>query len=129
MPIVLVTDTQSQSKSLVQKMLKSVNKVVSETLDVSSSVVWVRYEPGNPDFYWEGEDGAIGKEEQPLFVSIRLTEGRDPERLQKLFPAVSSAIGAVFDVEPDAVWIRLEEMNPDHAGQGPNTYSDLRNKK
>ena len=129
MPIVFVTDTQKQSDPLVRKMLKSVNKVVSDTLDVSPSVVWVRYEPGSPDYYWEGEDGVVGEEDRPLFVSVRLTEGRDPEKLEKLFPAISSAIGTIFEVEPDAVWIRVEEMDPDHAGQGPNTYSELRKKK
>ncbi len=129
MPIVFVTDTQSQPKVRVRKMLQSVNQAVSETLGVSPNVVWVRYEPGNPDYYWEGEDGKVEKEERPLFVSVRLTQGRDPEKLQKLFPVISSAIGEAFQTESDSVWIRVEEMDPDHAGQGPNTYSELRKKK
>ena len=26
-------------------------------------------------------------------------------------------------MEAEAVWIRIEEMDPDHAGQGPDTYT------
>jgi phenylpyruvate tautomerase PptA (4-oxalocrotonate tautomerase family) len=129
MPIVFVTDTQTQPETRVREMLKSVNQAVSGTLGVSPGVVWVRYDPGNPDFYWEGEDGKVPGNELPVFVSVRLTQGRDREKLRQLFPAVSSAIGEAFQMEAEAVWIRLEEMDPDHAGQGPDTYTDLRKKK
>jgi len=127
MPILFVKDTQPHPKNRVRKMLQAVNRAVCDTLGLSPNSVWVRYEAGRPDDYWEGESGRVPKEGRPVFVLIQLVEGRkEPERL---FAAVSSAIGKAFGMDPFLVWMRLIQFPLESVGQGDKSYAELRKKK
>ena len=129
MPVIFVEDTQTRADTRVRRMIRQVNKAVSETLGLPPNTVWVKYEPGRKAYYGEGQDGSVPKDMRPVFVFVRMTEGRDPKKVQTLYGAVSSAIGKAFDMFPDFVWIRIEEFSSDKVGQGAHTYSELRKKR
>lgn len=127
MPVLFVADTQKRPVSRVRRMLRSVNAAVSETLELSPNSVWVRYEPGSPDHYGEGKPVPRGG--RPVFVIVRLVEGRDPKKLRRLFGAISSAVADAFKMDAGFVWMRLEEFHTDKVGQGAHSYTELRKKK
>ena len=127
MPVLFVADTQKRPVARVRRMLRAVNKAVSETIDASPGAVWVRYEPGSPDHYGEGKP--VPRAGRPVFVIVRLVEGRDPKKLERLFGAISSAIAGAFGMDAGFVWMRLEEFHTDKVGQGSLSYTELRKKK
>ena len=110
-------------------MIRAVNKAVSGTLGLPPNTVWVRYQPGRPDHYGEGADGKVPKDWRPVFVIVRMTNGRDPKQVQKLYGPMSSAIARAFDMYPDFVWIRIEEFSSDKVGQGAQSYTEIRKRK
>jgi phenylpyruvate tautomerase PptA (4-oxalocrotonate tautomerase family) len=128
MPVLFVADTQKRSVTLVRRMIRDVNAAVSETIEVPLTAVWTRYEPGNPAHYGEGQE-SLTVEGLPVLVIVRMVEGRDPKKLQRLFGAVSSAIAGAFDMNPEHVWMRLEEFHTDKVGQGARSYTEIRKKK
>jgi phenylpyruvate tautomerase PptA (4-oxalocrotonate tautomerase family) len=129
MPVIFVEDTQKRPVPKVRKMIRAVNKAVSETLGLPPNTVWVRYEPGRPEYYGEGADGKVPKDWRPVFVVARMTEGRDAKQVQKLYGPISSAIAKSFDMFPDFVWIRIEEFSSDKVGQGAHSYTEIRKQK
>jgi len=129
MPVIFVSDTQQRSVKRIRRMIRGVNKAVSETLGVPPNTVWVRYDPGKPEFYGEGAEGRVPKDWRPVFVIVRMTEGRDAKKLQALYRPLSSAVAKAFDMFPDFVWTRIEEFPDDRVGQGPMSYAEIRKKK
>lgn len=129
MPVIFVADTQARPADRVRKMIRLVSKAVSDTLGLPPNTCWVRYEPGRPEFYGEGVDRNVPKDQRPVFVFVRMTEGRDPKKTQSLYGAVSSAVGKAFDMFPDFVWIRLEEFHTDKVGQGAHSYTEIRKQR
>jgi len=129
MPVVFVVDTQTRSKNRVRRMLDAANRAISQSLDLPRNSVWVRYDPGKPEYYWEGDTGQVPPQGRPVFVIVRLREGRDPKKIKKLYPALSRAVAHAFDMDPNFVWIRLEEMNPKLVGQGAYSYAELMKRK
>ena len=129
MPVIFVEDTQSRPVPKVRKMIRAVTQAVSGALELPPNTVWVRYSPGRPDLYGEGADGKVPVDGRPVFVFVRMTEGRDPKRIQKLYGPVSSAIAKAFDMFPDFVWIRMEEFHPDKVGQGAKSYTEIRKQR
>ena len=107
MPVIFVTDTQARTAARVRKMIRQMTKAVSDTLGLPPNTCWVRYEPGRPEFYGEGVDREVPKDQRPVFVTVKMTEGRDPKKVQGLYGPVSSAVGKAFDMFPDFVWIRI----------------------
>jgi phenylpyruvate tautomerase PptA (4-oxalocrotonate tautomerase family) len=129
MPVIFVADTQRRPVARVRRMILAANRAVSGTLGVPPNAVWVRYEPGRPEHYGEGADGKVPKEGRPVFVIVRMTEGRDPQKIQALYGPLSSAIATAFGMEPDFVWIRLEEFSSDKVGQGARSYAEIRKQR
>ncbi|HTF55721.1 MAG TPA: hypothetical protein VK661_00505 [Planctomycetota bacterium] len=129
MPVIFVSDTQRRAVARVRRMIRGVNQAVSETLEVPPNTVWVRYDPGAPELYGEGTAGRVPKEGRPVFVFVRMTEGRDAKRLQGLYRAISGAVAKAFDMFPDFVWTRIEEFPPDRVGQGAQSYAEIRKQK
>jgi phenylpyruvate tautomerase PptA (4-oxalocrotonate tautomerase family) len=129
MPVIFVEDTQSRSVPRVRKMIRAVNQAVSGALGLPPNSVWVKYSPGRPDLYGEGADGKVPVDGRPVFVFVRMTEGRDPKLTQKLYAPLSSAVARSFDMLPEYVWVRIEEFPAEKVGQGARSYADLRKKK
>ena len=129
MPVIFVEDTQSRPVPKVRKMIRAVNKAVSTVLGLTPNTVWVRYSPGRPDLYGEGADGKVPVDWRPVFVFVRMTEGRDPRLVHKLYGPLSSAVAKSFDMFPDFVWIRVEEFSSDKVGQGAHSYTEIRKQK
>ena len=127
MPVLFVSDTQKRPVTRVRRMLRAVNAAVSGTLELSPSAVWVRYEPGSPDHY--GEAGPVPRDGRPVFVIVRMVEGRDPRKVHRLFGAISSAIAGAFGMDAGFVWMRIEEFHTDKVGQGAHSYTELRKKR
>ena len=129
MPVIFVVDTQRRPVLKVRKMMRLVNKAVSDTFGLPPNTVWVRYEEGRADYYGEGPTGNVPKDMRPVFVFVRMTEGRDPKKIQALYAPLSSAIGKAFDMFPDFVWIRIEEFHSDKVGQGAHSYTEIRKQR
>src|SRR5688572_33270001 len=87
MPVLFVSDTQKRPATRVRRMLRAVNAAVSGTLELSPNAVWVRYEPGSPDHY--GEAGPVPRDGRPVFVIVRMVEGRDTRKVPRLCGAIS----------------------------------------
>jgi phenylpyruvate tautomerase PptA (4-oxalocrotonate tautomerase family) len=129
MPVIFVEDTQKRPVIRVRKMIRLVNKAVSDTMGLPPNTVWVRYEEGRPEHYGEGPTGNVSKDMRPVFVFVRMTEGREAKKVQALYGAISSAIGTAFDMFPDFVWIRVEEFHTDKVGQGAHSYTEIRKQR
>ncbi|HKS16934.1 MAG TPA: hypothetical protein VJU16_06455 [Planctomycetota bacterium] len=129
MPVIFVEDTQKRDVPKVRRMIRAVNKAVSGTLGLPPNTTWVRYSPGKPEYYGEGETGKVAPDLRPVFVIVRMTDGRDPKQIQKLYGPVSSAIANAFDMFPDFVWMRIEEFHSDKVGQGAHSYTEIRKQK
>lgn len=127
MPILLIHDTHPRPRGRVRKMLQAVHKAVVEALEAPPGAIWVRYQPGTPENYWEGERGK--PEGRQVLVFANLAEGRPYEKVRRLFGAVSSAIGRVFEMDPMYVWLRIDEFPLEKVGQGDKSYAELRAKK
>lgn len=121
MPVVFVFDTHRRTPKSVRAMLKSVNSAVAGAVGCPKGSVWVRYQPGAPGHYWEGESGK--PEGRQVFAIVQLVEGRT---IQPLFGAVSGAVAAAFKMDPFHVWTRVIEFPLDHVGQGAKSYKELR---
>lgn len=121
MPVVFVFDTHKRPARSVRAMLQSVNVAIAEAVGCPQSSVWIRYQPGAPEDYWEGESGA--PEGEQVFAVVQLVEGR---KIHPLFGAVSGAIGKAFKIDPQYVWTRIVEFPLDHVGQGDKSYQELR---
>jgi phenylpyruvate tautomerase PptA (4-oxalocrotonate tautomerase family) len=129
MPVIFVADTQTRSDVRVRKMIRLVNKAGSAALGLPPNTVWVRYEAGRPEYYGEGPTVNVPKDMRPVFVVARMTEGRAPRKIYRLFRAISSAIAEAFDMFPDFVWVRIEEFHTDKVGQGAHSYTEIRKQK
>ena len=129
MPVVFVVDTQTHTKVRVRRMLEAANRAVSSALDVPRNSVWVRYDPGKPGNYWEGETGDVPEQGRPVFVFVKMLKGRDPKKIKSMFGKLSSAVGGALGIIPEYVWMRVEEMDADRVGQGAQSYAELRRKK
>jgi hypothetical protein len=88
----------------------------------------VKYSPGRPDLYGEGADGKVPVDWRPVFVFLRMTEGRDPKRVQKPTGPCHPRCEGVRHV-PDFVWMRIEEFHPDKVGQGAHSYTEIRKQR
>ena len=129
MPVLFVSDTQRRAVTRVRRMIRGVSQAVSEALGVPPNTVWVRYDPGAPELYGEGSEGRVPREGRPVFVIVRMTEGRDSKKLQGLYRAISGAVAKAFDMFPDFVWTRIEEFPADRVGQGAMSYAEMRKQK
>ena len=125
MPVVFVVDTQTRTKPRVRRMLEAANRAICRTLDV----VWVRYDPGKPGHYWEGESGDVPAQGRPVFVFVRMLRGRDPKKIRRMFGELSSAVAGALGMMPEYVWTRVEEMDPEQVAQGSQTYAEFRKQK
>ncbi|MDR1885662.1 MAG: tautomerase family protein [Synergistaceae bacterium] len=52
------------------------------------------------------------------FIHIHALAGRTAEQKQKLVADITKVICEDFDVTPDHVWIRIDEMQPEHFSTG-----------
>ena len=129
MPVVFVHDTQTRTKDRVRRMLEAANRAVSRALDLPRNTVWVRYDPGKPGYYWEGEKGEVPTQSRPVFVLIRMLRGRPREKIRPMFAELSTAIAGALNMLPDYVWMRVEELDPELVAQGARTYAELRDLK
>lgn len=128
-PIIFVQDTQSATKPRVRRMLEEVSRSVGRVLDVPRRAIMVRYEPGKPANYWEGEDGKPPAQGRRVFVLIKITTGKDPKRVGELFGEIASTVAGSLNILPEAVWTQVEEMDPGRAGYGGLTYEERRKRK
>jgi len=108
-------------------MLSAVNRAVCEAVGLPPGNVWVRYEPGSPEHYWEGISGTA--EGQNVLVFVNLVQGRSEDQVHALFGAISSAVAQSFGIEPEYVWIRIEEFPLNRVGQGARSYEEIRKQK
>ena len=48
------------------------------------------------------------------FVSIKIAKGRSLEQKRNLVRSVTEAISASINVQPEKVWIQIDEFEPDN---------------
>jgi 4-oxalocrotonate tautomerase len=48
------------------------------------------------------------------FINIKIAKGRTPEQKRKLFRAVTDAVSASIDVDPEKIWIQIDEFEKEN---------------
>ncbi|MBI2900504.1 MAG: hypothetical protein HYY17_09980 [Planctomycetes bacterium] len=127
MPLVLIRDTHPRPRAKIRAALRATHHAIAAALEVPPGSVWLRYEPGKPDHYWEGETGE--SEGKPVLVFVTLARGRPERKVRPLFGAISSAIAGAFALDPMNVWVRIDEVSPERVGQGASSYAELRKRR
>ncbi len=57
-------------------------------------------------------------------VSIKFVKGRTLDQKRELVSAVTKAVAESIEVDPDKVWVHLDEFDPYNFATGGNLLSD-----
>ena len=126
MPVIDVLANRSYPKARVRKAIAAACREVAKAVGIKPGQVWVRFQPGRAEDYWEGDGKAIERRAVPLLVFVHMAKGRPPEKLRAVMKGVTVALAGELDIAPDAVWVRLMELDLTHVAQGGVTYAELR---
>ena len=58
------------------------------------------------------------------FVSIKIAKGRSLEQKRNLVRSVTEAISNAINIQPEKVWIQIEEFEPDNFATNGRLMSD-----
>lgn len=126
MPVIDVLANRSYPKARVRKAIGAACRAVAKAIGSKPGQVWVRFQPGRAADYWEGDGKPIKPRAVPLLVFVHMAKGRPPEAVRAVMKGVTAALAGGLDIAPDAVWVRVMELDLTHVAQGGVTYAELR---
>lgn len=126
MPVVEIRANREYPKARVRAAIGAACRAVAKAVGCKPGQVWIRWQPGKPEHYWEGEGKRIKPRAVPLLVFVHMAKGRPREMLAAVQRGLTEALAVRLGVAPDAVWIRIEELDLTHVAQGGVSYAQLR---